>query len=75
MAPDRRVGIVGVLLADGQAVESGPLPEVITGKHLGRAFGAAVTVGRFSGRYFAVARRGGGAGEDRTTSVGAAHRT
>ncbi len=46
-----------MLLAEGGVVAAGPIGDVITGAALGAAFGAPVTVGRFAGRYFAVASR------------------
>lgn len=49
-----------LLLSAGAVVASGQLGEVITGGALGRTFGTPVTVGRFAGRYFAVASRGEG---------------
>jgi iron complex transport system ATP-binding protein len=44
-----------LLLADGEAVASGPIPEVIRGTLLSQAFATPITVGRFAHRYFAVA--------------------
>jgi iron complex transport system ATP-binding protein len=46
-----------LLLSSGAVVASGRLGDVITGAALGRTFGIPVTVGRFAGRYFAVASR------------------
>lgn len=54
-----------LLLAEGQVVASGPLAEVLTGDALGRTFGIPITVGRFAGRYFAVATRADGGGATR----------
>ncbi len=48
----------GLLLADGAVVASGPLSEVIRGPVLSRTFGTPITVGKFAGRYFAVASPG-----------------
>lgn len=47
-----------LLLRDGGVVAAGPLAEVVTGLQLGRTFGVPITVGRFAGRYFAVASAG-----------------
>jgi hypothetical protein len=41
------------------------LAEVLTGDALGRTFGIPITVGRFAGRYFAVATRADGGGATR----------
>jgi len=46
-----------MLLSQGRAVASGPIDQVITGAQLARAFGTPMTVGRFAGRFFAVAAR------------------
>jgi iron complex transport system ATP-binding protein len=46
-----------MLLSDGAVVAAGPLSEVITGSALGRTFGMPIQVGRYAGRYFAVASR------------------
>jgi iron complex transport system ATP-binding protein len=54
-----------LLLAEGQVVASGPLAEVLTGDALGRTFGIPITVGRFAGRFFAVATRADGGGATR----------
>jgi iron complex transport system ATP-binding protein len=50
-----------MLLAQGAVVAAGPLPEVVTGAALGRTFGTPIQVGRYAGRYFAVASRAGAA--------------
>lgn len=54
-----------LLLAEGQLVAAGPLADVLTGDALGRTFGIPITVGRFAGRYFAVATRADGGGATR----------
>lgn len=46
-----------MLLADGEVVATGPLPEVIKGAPLSAAFGVPLTVGRFGPRYFATVVR------------------
>ena len=46
-----------MLLARGGVVAAGPLAEVVTGHALGRTFGMPIQVGRYAGRYFAVATR------------------
>lgn len=48
----------GLLLRGGAVVAAGPLALVLTGTHLAATFGLPVTVGRFAGRYFAVATGG-----------------
>lgn len=50
-----------MLLAGGCVVAAGPVAEIIRGPQLSRAFGTPITVGRFAGRYFAVAAAPGGA--------------
>lgn len=46
-----------MLLSHGEVVAAGPLAEVVTGAALGRTFGMPIQVGRYAGRYFAVATR------------------
>jgi iron complex transport system ATP-binding protein len=46
-----------MLLAQGEVVAAGPSAEVVTGAALGRTFGMPIQVGRYAGRYFAVATR------------------
>ena len=54
-----------LLLASGAVVAAGRVREVITGTALSRTFGIPVTVGRFAGRFFAVASPGAGAASPR----------
>ncbi|CAJ1584179.1 ABC transporter ATP-binding protein [[Mycobacterium] wendilense] len=42
-----------LLLAEGQTVASGLLPDVLTSENLSKAFGQAITVDTIDGRYFA----------------------
>jgi len=54
-----------MLLREGEVVRAGPVGTVLTGEALGRAFGIPIQVGRFAGRFFAVAAtasRGAAAG-------------
>lgn len=46
-----------MLLSEGSVVAAGPVAEVVNGASLGRAFGMPIQVGRYAGRYFAVADR------------------
>lgn len=59
-----------LLLRDGEVVVGGPVAEVLTDEHVGRAFGLAVRVRQESGRWWASAR-GDRGDHARTASVAA----